>query len=430
MARMQANPTGRNRAFLLLALFGLGLDCLAVPQAAKSGMATEWVRKYNGPGNGDDAPKAIAVDSQGNVLVTGSSSKGEYHYGYLTIKYSPSGKRLWSRRYDGLSNGSSHATAMVMDHQDNVLVTGYTEGADTGLDYVTIKYNPDGKQLWLRRYNGPGNGQDFPNAIGVDAQGNVYVTGHSWSGTSSDFLTIKYSPDGKRIWARRYNGTENSAYMANAMAVDANGNVYVIGSSYPSHGDDWMTTIKYNTDGRLLWVASHLGPTVDLDAARAIAVDAQGNVYVSGGNHGYFLTIKYSPEGQQLWERQDGKGKYGSPESIAVDPAGNVYVTGTSATLKYSNDGQLLWKLDSYAEALALDPQSNVYITGFPGETFKYSSLGEEMWVGGYKEPGSNYYRTQAIALDKQGNVYVTGYSWPNAKYITIKYTQSPRTGP
>jgi len=90
----------------------------------------------------------------------------------------------------------------------------------------------------------------------------------------------------------------------------------------------------------------------------------------------------------------------------------------------------LLWKLDSYAEALALDPQSNVYITGFPGETFKYSSLGEEMWVGGYKEPGSNYYRTQAIALDKQGNVYVTGYSWPNAKYITIKYTQSPRTGP
>jgi len=66
-------------------------------------------------------------------------------------------------------------------------------GSDTSYDYATLKYGPTGNQLWVQRYNGPGNGYDEASAIAVDGSGNVYVTGGSYdSVTSEDYATIKY----------------------------------------------------------------------------------------------------------------------------------------------------------------------------------------------------------------------------------------------
>ena len=63
------------------------------------------------------------------------------------------------------------------------------------LDFLTIKYDPDGIQLWARRYDGPAGGEDQVYALATDDLGNVYVTGCSWaSGTSFDYTTIKFAP--------------------------------------------------------------------------------------------------------------------------------------------------------------------------------------------------------------------------------------------
>jgi hypothetical protein len=60
---------------------------------------------------------------------------------------------------------------------------------------VTIKYGPNGNQVWLQRYNGPGNGNDAGNAIAVDNNGNVYVTGYDTTAAGgTEIVTIKYSP--------------------------------------------------------------------------------------------------------------------------------------------------------------------------------------------------------------------------------------------
>lgn len=72
---------------------------------------------------------------------------------------------------------------------------------------------------WVRRYNGPRNGNDFAYAMAVDDNGNVYVTGRSeaW-GTSYDYCTIKYDKNGNELWIRRYNGPGNSWDGAYALA--------------------------------------------------------------------------------------------------------------------------------------------------------------------------------------------------------------------
>ncbi|OGC75737.1 MAG: hypothetical protein A2145_05315 [candidate division Zixibacteria bacterium RBG_16_40_9] len=181
------------------------------------------------------------------MYVTGNSL-----FDYATIKYAPNGDSLWVRRYHGLANRYDHAKALAVDDSGNVYVTGVIDIVCYdypylcyGGDYATIKYAPDGDTLWVRRYNGPGNGPDSALALSVDGSGNLYVTGSSiGSGTSADYTTIKYAPNGDTLWVRRYNGPGNGWDGANTLAVDRRGNVYVTGYS---EGD--YLTIKYNKFG-------------------------------------------------------------------------------------------------------------------------------------------------------------------------------------
>ena len=124
-----------------------------------------------------------------------------------------------------------------MDVDGNIYVTGGSAatGSGTGNDYVTVKYDTAGAQLWVARYNGPGNSNDVASALAVDAVGNVYVTGSSvGNGTTFDYATIKYNTNGNQLWVARYNGPENSDDVATSLAVDAAGNVYVTGWSHSS----------------------------------------------------------------------------------------------------------------------------------------------------------------------------------------------------
>jgi hypothetical protein len=106
----------------------------------------------------------------------------------------------WVARYNGPGNGGENATALAVDPQGNVYVTGSSWGAGTDNDYTTVKYDADGHELWVARYNGPGNGWGQATALAVVPQGNVYVTGSSWGVGSdvnyaADYATIKYTQD-------------------------------------------------------------------------------------------------------------------------------------------------------------------------------------------------------------------------------------------
>jgi hypothetical protein len=163
-----------------------------------------WVARYNGPGNDFDAAQAMAVDNSGNVYVTGRSSDPDFSTHYATVKYNSAGQELWVARYYGPANYQDAPTAIAVDESGNVYVTGYSFGSGNNYDYATIKYNPDGQEQWVARYNGPDNGDDGAEGIALDSSGSVYVTGSSVNATGfADYVTIKYNSAGQEL-ARAY----------------------------------------------------------------------------------------------------------------------------------------------------------------------------------------------------------------------------------
>ncbi|MCC3160840.1 SBBP repeat-containing protein [Hymenobacter sp. 15J16-1T3B] len=260
---------------------------------------------------------------------------------------------------------------------------------------------------WVSYYNGPANSYDFGGAVALGPSGDVYVTGSSANPGNgySDFATIKYDRQtGRQLWVARYNGPADSDDQVRGIAVDARGDVYVTGYSMTSTffiAD--YATIKYDgRTGRQLWVAYYDGPAGFDDQPAAIALDPSGNVYVTGstsnGDFYDYATVKYNGRtGQQLWATV-----YDSPyslgdfaSSVAVGLSGDVYVTGTSA--KDASDGL------------------------FDIVTLKYDGrTGQPLWESRYDGPNNQEDHAGALVVDVRGDVYLTGSA-------TLKY--NGRTG-
>jgi uncharacterized delta-60 repeat protein len=421
-----------------------------------------WTARYDGDANAFDAAYALAVDNSGNVYVAGSSEGDGTDYDYVVVKYDPAGKKLWQARYNGAENSLDSVEAMAVDAAGNVYVTGESDANSQGDNYVTIKYGTDGTRKWIASYNGPANADDHAYALALDNSGNVYVTGISiGNGTYYDYATIKYGPNGNQLWVARYNGPAGSSDYAYAITVDTAGNVYVTGASNTNDGFTDYATVKYDAAGNQLWAARYDGPANGYDYAQAVAMDTAGNVYVAGYSYGAgadfdYATIKYSPAGNQLWAK-----RYNGPSdsadcaiSLAVDNLNNIYVTGYSignntgfdyATIKYDSGGNQLWISrydgpahgEDYASSLAVDDSGNVYVTGNSealdgGNDFAIvkcdRASGSQLWVARYNELAADYNIAYACAVDKTGNVYVAGQSSPDAfsdsDFAAIKYTQ------
>ena len=406
---------------------------------ANAQVVQAWIAFYDGPDNRNDEPQAMVVDSTGNVYVTGHSwsDSPRLGYDYATIKYNSNGNQLWVARYNGPANGNDGAYAMALDNAGNIYVTGYSEGSGTFRDYATIKYDSNGNQLWVARYNGPATyPDDYAYAMAVSSDGNIYVTWESAGGTQSDYATIKYDSNGNQLWVARYNGPGNRNDEARAIALDSAGNIYVTGHSVGSGTFKDYATIKYDSNGNQLWVARYNGPGNRNDYVQAITLDSAGNVYVTGysvgsGTYYDYTTIKYDSSGNQLWVVNNG----GS--DIALDSAGNIYVTGNT-TIKYDSNGNQLW-VNNGGSDIALDSAGNIYVSGYSG-TIKYDSNGNQLWVLRNEFAGSDIAVGRAFALDSAGNIYVTGRRFVSSygdrtylgtgyiyDYVTIKYSPPVR---
>jgi uncharacterized delta-60 repeat protein len=448
------------RNLILLTLF-ISFSSVSAQEASEA-----WVARYNGLASGEDVPVALAADDTGNVYVTGLSQGLGTGKDIVTLKYSSAGNLVWERRYNGPDNLADQPSALVLDQNGNLFVTGYSATLTAGTDFLTLKYSPSGTLLWVNRYNGTGNGSDLAASLKVDASGNVYATGTSFgAGTAEDYATIKYGPAGNLIWVRRYDGPVKNADQAAALVLDPAGNLYVTGSSWG--GNSWdMATLKYDSNGNLVWLRRYNGGK-DADMASGLALDPGSNIYVTGrtstwgGNSYYkFLTVKYDSNGNLIWTKtyQGYSSNHSFASALKVDRSGNILVTGPSwgigtsydfATLKYDPNGNQPWANryngpssgGDFPAALTVDSGGNLYVAGsryvrlgqpsYDIATIKYSPLGQELWIKSYNGGGID--KATALALDNQGNLYVTGFSQGSLSsydFVTIKYAFCSPTSP
>lgn len=413
---------------------------------------TLWLRSFDGNNSGDKG-SGIKVDVSGNVYVVGTINNGNTNNDIITIKYNSAGDTLWTRLYNNTSvNQDESGIALAIDASGNVYVTGSADSdlsAGVNDNYVTIKYNSSGVQQWVQTFDGTGNLGDIPVGVGVDNNGNVYVSGKSFNGVDDDYVTIKYNSLGLQTWLQAYNGIANDRPAA--MQTDPLGNTYVTGRS-KSTNDDYYT-IAYNSSGGTLWTAVYDGTGAGNDRPLALTYDASGNVYVTGQsdvdvtptttNYDY-LTVKYDLNGTLLWTKNyNGLGNNNDiPSDITVDVNGNVYVTGKAdvdastivnndyATVRYNSSGVQQWvktyngtsNLSDVANAIAVDALGNCIVTGGSlenssqkdGTTIKYNLTGIQQWVKNYNGLGDNSDNGSAIAAEASGNVYVAGYTFGN----------------
>lgn len=316
-----------------------------------------WTNHYTSSATADNQPTAIAVASNGNVFVTGSSwDSGQRDM--VTMAYSNSGVPLWTNSFNGPANDSDEALAIAVGNDGRVIVAGYSQGAGaSNPDFTTIAYSNEGVSLWTNHFNGTGN--DFARNVAVGADGTVFVTGQSWGAASGyDCATVAYSGNGVPLWTNRYDG-QFGEEMPMGISVGSNGNVVVTGNSQGNGGPQDFVTLAYSAAGVPLWTNRYNGPADNHDSAMAVAQNASGNLFVTGYSYATngtpdYLTIAYSAGGVPLWTNSyDGPiSGDDTPNGIAVSSDGDVYVAGRSAgtnnywdftVIKYQGGGSGHW---------------------------------------------------------------------------------------
>jgi len=272
-----------------------------------------WAKQAGGT-NGDDC-YGIAIDTNDNSYVTGIFSESATFgtttltsSGYFDIfvaKIDHNGNWLWAKQAGG--TGLDFGYSIAVDTNDNSYVTGiFSESATFGTttltssgyyDIFVAKLDSNGNWLWAKQAWGTGENVDF--SIVVDANGNSYITGcfsgNSTFGTTTltssgyyDIFVAKMDSNGNWLWAIQAGGTDND--FGYGIAVDANGNSYATGSfsesvtfgttTLTSSGYEDIFVAKLDSSGNWLW-AKQAGGT-DYDDGNGIAVDDNGNSYVTG----------------------------------------------------------------------------------------------------------------------------------------------------
>ncbi|MEO5675119.1 MAG: SBBP repeat-containing protein [Chitinophagales bacterium] len=435
-------------------------DCLIQKMDASGNVI--WRAMFNASGNGPDEVLAIIVDASQNVYTTGFGKSADVGNDFLTIKLNSTGTILWSKFYNNdQANGYDQANSIALDGDGNVIVTGQSDEDETAFtndDYLTIKYSNDGSELWTARYNGLGNETDRAVKTVTDNSNNIYITGRSFNGNDDDYVTIKYDAGGTEQWHEYGDRTHNDR--AQAMAIDANNNIYVTGWSSNGTNHDYYT-IKYNSSGAQQWAKVY--DFVDDDEVTAITVDASGLVYITGQSDGdatpfvnyNYLTIKYNVSGAQQWASSyEGTGGNDDiPTSISVSGS-NIFVTGFSdadatpvvaydiATVEYSSSGSQVWAqeyagsggYDDVGNSMTVDGDGNVFIAGYEEDNniqrnalvVKYDNTGSQLFANSFNGTGDNSDNVRDIKMDAQGNIYLAGYSVrrvENRDFFSIKLT-------
>jgi uncharacterized delta-60 repeat protein len=262
----------------------------------------------------------------------------------FALKYAADGSLAWERAWRGPEQfNSEHASGVAVARDGSVYVSGSTIG--TGGDALVLKLSSDGSLVWQQKWGA--SGSDRAEAIAVGSDGSVYVVGSTTSFadamTSGHLFVLKLNPDGTLAWQKIAPGS------GQGIAIGPDGSIYAAGVNVRPGGLFEFDTmlLKLTPAGELVWQRAYSALEI-VDARGGVAIALDGSVYVAGTgqdvtragdavNDG--ILLKFSAEGDLLWDRRwdDRDGDTG--EGVAVASDGTVVFTGNSFTgLEKSDD--------------------------------------------------------------------------------------------
>lgn len=329
-------------------------------------------------------------DSLGNTWVAGNSDSFTVR-DWLVTKTDANGSLLWKKRIVGSISGEEFAYSVDCDQSGNAYVVGRFWSPPNGSFAAIVKLDSNGNELWRNVY---GNGDEDFKLVKVDNTGAVYAVGGDYGvfGTSvTDVRVVKYSPEGAVLWTRAWTAeaiSNSSSDVMTAITIDSANNLYLAGYGSWS-GDSECVSLKISADNSILTEQRLVGASAAMgfEFLSDIVLDSLGNVYVCGrdslSGNSDFMVAKLSSSLSPIWSKHYNGTGNGADTALAVacDPICNLYVTGSSAapggqldalTLKYSPDGQLLWEnrydasgFDDAGMGIAVDNQDRVYVCGY-----------------------------------------------------------------
>jgi hypothetical protein len=306
------------------------IDILVVKYNASGTEA--WTRTWAGPDGLADNSEGMAVDGAGNVYVCGSTQRTNGTTDSLLLKYDAGGALKWAVTYDPAGT-SDEARAVGMDADGRVYVAGWCYHNATGSDAYVARFRAsNGARRWTSWYRG--SGYDVAFGIAVTSGGSSYASGESDPvGRKGDALLVKTTAAGKRAWARRWSGKGDRMDNWERIALGGGG-VYVTGETdYLGAGN--LAAARYSAAGKLLWARTWGAANGHRDSPGGIAVDRGDNVWVAGSTRltdtaWQTLLIKWRPSGALRFSRVMGSVTVPMAlHDVAVDSGGNAYAVGT-----------------------------------------------------------------------------------------------------
>lgn len=300
-------------------------------------------------------------------------------------------------------SGIGDADQVRVDASGNVYICGYLQQPNWRYDFLLRKFSPEGDMLWERTYDG-GIDDDYGSFLELDSAGGVYIAGWlngDWPGADTDMGLVKYDTSGEFQWDYAYRGTNASRDILNDMAVEPDGDVFLVGTTR-GMPRLFCITVSLSAAGEVRWERLFGEGTGTWTSGRSVILGADF-VYVLGRIYGNALVIKYNHDGDTLWTRQLELGPDAESDAWhgVADPGGDLYIAGSLAIgdpslplvsdvfiANYSSAGEFDWfvRLDTLpfteddSKSLTLTSDGSLRLLTTGGRTSPNYTLVSDLW--------------------------------------------------